>query len=136
MKWKLLILTVVAAATSLGATAAITPPDAGVESSRRADLLGGVYHNDTKKPLGSVTVTATNIASKKEKVVTTDGEGNYTFTDLEAGYYKFAFVKSGYKKVVKDKVYIRQDEAFQIDVALTPHTTYDFLPGPFSFSEY
>lgn len=136
MKWKLLVLTAVAVGASFWASARMAPPNTGGESAKKADLIGGVYNNDSKKPLGSVTVTATNIASKKEKVVTTDNDGNYTFTDLEAGHYKFVFVKSGYKKLVKDKVYIRQDEAFQIDVALTPHNTYDFLPGPFSFSEY
>ena len=136
MKWKLLLLTAIAAGTSLWASAKMSPPDIGGESAKKADLVGGVFNNETKKPVGSVTVTATNLASKKEKVVTTDTDGNYTFVDLEAGYYKFAFVKSGYKKLVKDKVLIRQDEAFQIDVALTPHSTYDFLPGPFTFSEY
>ena len=114
----------------------MAPPGVGDESAKKADLVGGVYNNDTKKPVGSVTITATHLSSKKEKVVTTDNDGNYTFSDLDAGYYKFAFVKTGYKKVVKDKVLIRQDEAFQIDVALTPHSTYDFLPGPFTFSEY
>lgn len=136
MKWKLLLLTVVAASASLLASAKMAPPGVGDESAKKADLVGGVYNNDTKKPVGSVTITATHLSSKKEKVVTTDGDGNYTFSDLDAGYYKFAFVKTGYKKVVKDKVLIRQDEAFQIDVALTPHSTYDFLPGPFTFSEY
>ncbi len=136
MKWKLLLLTAAAVGTSLWACATITPPNTGEESAKKADLIGGVYNNDTKKPVGNVTVTATNLASKKEKAVVTDNDGNYTFTDLEAGHYKFVFVKSGYKKVIKDKIYIRQDEAFQIDVAMTPHTTYDFLPGPFSFSEY
>jgi len=136
MKWKLLLLTAVAVGASLLASAKMAPPNIGGESAKKADLMGGVYNNETKKPVGSVTVTATHLSSKKEKVVITDNDGNYTFTDLEAGYYKFAFVKSGYKKVVKDKVLIREDEAFQIDVALKPHSTYDFLPGPFTFSEY
>lgn len=135
MKVKLLLLTAIAVGSSLLATANITPPGTGEESAKKSDLIGGVYHSETKKPLNSVTVTATHLSTKKEKVVSTDDDGNYTFTDLEAGLYRFVFVKSGYKKVVKDKVQIRQDEAFQIDVALAPHNTYDFLPGPFSFSE-
>ena len=70
MKWKLLLLTAVAVSASLLASAKIAPPGVGDESAKKADLVGGVYNNDTKKPVGSVTITATHLSSKKEKVVT------------------------------------------------------------------
>lgn len=135
MKLRLFFLTAFAIGASLVASASDLPPGTGDESSKRDDIVGGVYHSESKKPLSSVTITATNLASKKEKVVSTDEWGNYSFSDLEAGIYKFIFTKGGYKKVVKDKVQIRQDEAFQIDVALTPHSAYEFLPAPFTFGE-
>ena len=136
MRWKLLVLTLLAVGASIWAQANTTPPGVGEDIAKKTDLTGGVYHNDNKKPLGNVTVTALHLTSKKEKVVLTDADGNYAFTDLEAGAYKFIFAKSGYKKLVKEKVQIRQDEAFQLDIGLVPHTTYDFLPGPFTFSDY
>ena len=136
MRFRLFLLTLFALTATLAAQANITPPGTGEETARKADLMGGVYSNDSKKPLGNVTVTALHLSTKKEKVVLTDADGNYAFTDLEAGIYKFVFAKSGFKKLVKEKVQIRQDEAFQLDIALVPHTTYDFLPGPFSLSDY
>jgi len=134
MRWRLLVLTLLCVGASFWAQANITPPDDDI--AKKTDLAGGVYNNDSKKPLGNVTVTALHLSTKKEKVVLTDADGNYAFTDLEAGTYKFVFAKSGFKKLVKEKVQIRQDEAFQLDIALVPHTTYDFLPGPFSLSDY
>jgi hypothetical protein len=135
MRFRLFLLTLFALTATLAAQANITPPGNGEESARKADLMGGVYSNDSKKPLGNVTVTATHLSTKKEKVVLTDADGNYSFNDLETGVYKFVFNKSGYKKLVKDKVQVRQEEAFQMDIGLVPHSTYDFLPGPFSFSD-
>jgi hypothetical protein len=135
MRFRLFMLTLFALTATLAAQANITPPDNNAETAKKADLVGGVYSNDTKKPLGNVTITATHLSTKKEKVVLTDAEGNYSFNDLETGVYKFVFNKNGYKKLVKDKVQIRQEEGFQLDIGLTPHSTYDFLPGPFSFSD-
>lgn len=135
MKFRLFLLTLFALTATFAAQANITPPGTGEETAKKADLIGGVYSNDSKKPLSNVTVTATHLSTKKEKVVLTDADGNYAFTDLETGLYKFVFNKSGYKKMIKEKVQVRQEEGFQMDIGLTPHSTYDFLPGPFSFSD-
>lgn len=131
----MLLLTVLAIGATLWAQAEMIPPGIGDEDVRKADLMGGVYNNDSKKPLGNVTVTALHMSTKKEKVTLTDAEGNYSFTDLEAGIYRFSFTKNGYKKYIKEKVQIREDEGFQMDVGMAPHSTYDFLPGPFTFSD-
>lgn len=135
MRFRIFLLTLFALTVTLAAQANITPPNTGEESAKKAELIGGVYSNDSKKPLGNVTVTATHLSTKKEKVVLTDADGNYAFTDLETGVYRFVFNKNGYKKLIKEKVQIRQEEGFQMDIGLTPHSTYDFLPGPFTFSD-
>ena len=136
MKLKWIVLTPLAVSLSRFAGARIAaPPNTGADEAQKADLYGGVFNSETKRGLNNVTITATHLASRKEKVVQTNDDGDYTFTDLEAGTYKFVFVRSGYKKVVKDKIYIRENEAFQIDVALQPHNQYDFLPGPFFSGE-
>lgn len=136
MRFRLFLLTLFALTATLAAQANITPPGTGEETARKADLMGGVYSNDSKKPLGNVTVTATHLSTKKEKVVLTDADGNYAFNDLESGLYKFVFAKNGYKKLVKDKIQVRQEEGVQMDIGLTPHSTYDFLPGPFTLSDF
>jgi hypothetical protein len=106
------------------------------ENTKRADIAGGVHNSDSKKPLSSVSVTAFHLATKKEKIVLTDADGKYIFDDLQPGTYKFVFTKNGYKKVTKEKVITRQDEGFQMDVEMTEHSSFDFMPGPFHFSEF
>lgn len=133
MKLKFLLLTTICFFTVLAAKAGAPP--GGDEPNAKNDLAGGVYHSETKKPLGSVSVTA-YLSSKKEKSVVTDANGNYSFNDLKPGTYKFVFEKDGYKKITKDKVVIRQDEGFQMDIELSEHTSFDFMPGPFHFSEF
>jgi hypothetical protein len=107
----------------------------GEESARKADIAVGVYHQDSKKPLSSVTVTVYS-AAKKEKVVVTNGNGSYAFDDLKAGTYKFVFEKEGYKKVTRDKVFVRPDEGMQLTIEMSEHATFELLPGPLHFSDF
>jgi uncharacterized surface anchored protein len=135
MSPKLLLLTVFAVAASIFANAN-NGLGTGEENARKVDLLGGVQSTDSKKPLGSVVVTAMHLKTKKEKVVVTDANGQYTFDDLQAGTYKFIFTKNGYRKVIKEKVVIRQDEGFHMDVQMNEHSSFEFMPGPFHLSEF
>lgn len=107
----------------------------GEEGAKKSDILGGVYHHDSKKPLGSVSVTVYS-AAKKEKMVVTDDEGLYAFDDLKAGTYKFVFEKDGYKKVTKEKVLVRPDEGVQLNIEMSEHASFELLPGPFHFSDF
>jgi len=70
---------------------------------------------------------------KKEKVVITDGTGSYAFDDLKPGVYKFVFEKEGYKKVVKEKVCVKVDEGFQLDIEMLQDTATDVMPSPSHF---
>lgn len=107
----------------------------GEESAKKTDILGGVYNHNSKKPLGSVIVTA-YVADKKEKVVITNETGVYSFDDLKAGTYKFVFEKDGYKKVTKEKVVVHQDAGVQLNIEMSEHASFEFLPGPFHFSDF
>lgn len=135
MKIRLLLLTCVAALFSLCASAKNDAPCTGGETSKKNDVVGGVYNSDTKKPISNVSITA-YLSSKKEKVVLTNNNGSYAFDELKAGTYKFVFEKEGYKKVVKDKVAIRPDEGFQLNIEMEEHAVFDFMPGPFHFSDF
>jgi hypothetical protein len=68
-------------------------------------------------------------ATKKEKVVLTDGNGNYSFNDLKPGIYKLVFEKDGFKKVTKERVAIRPDEGFQLNVEMGEVEGFPILPG-------
>ncbi len=97
--------------------------------------MGAVYDNTTKKPLSNVSVTAYLVA-KKEKTVLTDLNGNYSFDDLKPGNYKFVFEKDGFKKVSKERILARVDEAFQLNIAMDEHSNFDFMPGPSQFFDF
>jgi len=134
MKYKLLLLSFSTVLISLGAKAGTTPGD-DIETIRKQDVVGGVYDNNSKKPLSNVSVTA-YLVSKKEKTVLTDSNGNYSFDDLKPGTYKFVFEKEGFKKQSKEKIISRVDEAFQLNVSMDEHSNFDFMPGPSQFFDF
>jgi hypothetical protein len=111
-----------------------SPVPADVDgTTKKNDINGGVYHNETKKPLSNVSVTAYLTSNKKEKVIVSDNNGNYAFDDLKPGTYKFVFEKDGYKKVTKEKIIIRTDEGFQLNIEMMQEKDFDFVPGAFTF---
>jgi hypothetical protein len=122
-----IVFTAVAVTTRANNT---NPPSAGTngEETRKNDIAGGVIHTDTKKPLSNVSVTAYSSA-KKEKVVYTDANGNYSFNELKAGTYKLVFEKDGLKRVTREKVVIRPDEGCQLNVEMDDEAEFQLLPG-------
>lgn len=131
MRSKLILLGCFALCAALGAKANTGTSDC-TEPSKKSDILGGVYHHDTKKPLSNVVVTAFS-GNKKEKTVLTDSNGNYSFDELKPGTYTFVFQKDGFKKVTKAGTIHREDEGLQLNVSLQEHNTFDFMPGPSIF---
>ncbi|HWI92203.1 MAG TPA: carboxypeptidase-like regulatory domain-containing protein [Flavisolibacter sp.] len=127
MKSKLFFLTIALTAAAFTASANSTDPTNG-EESKKTDITGGVVNVDTKKPIGNVSVTAYS-AAKKEKVVYTDANGNYSFDELRAGTYRLVFEKTGYKKLTKEKVLIRPDEGCQLNVEMDNEDEMQILPG-------
>jgi len=99
---------------------------------KKDDVNGNVTDADEKKPLKDVSITA-YLSSKKEKVVLTDEDGYYAFDELKPGTYKFVFEKTGYKKVVREKVIVKVDEAFQLKVEMLMEKDSDLMPSPFHF---
>jgi hypothetical protein len=132
MRLKLLLLCCFAVLASVIANAAPAPKEADGTTSKN-DINGGVFHNETKKPLSSVSVTAYLTTNKKEKVVVSDVNGNYAFDDLKPGIYKFVFEKDGYRKVTKEKIIIKTDEGFELNIAMMQEKDFDFVPGAFTF---
>jgi hypothetical protein len=133
MKRKLLLLALLFSATAFVAGANNGPGNG--EDCAKKDIGGGVVNADTRKPLSNVVVTAyTN--SKKEKAVTTDNSGNYSFNDLKPGTYKLVFEKSGFKKVTKDKVVIRGDEGSNLNIEMDEETEFPIIPGQLLFSDF
>jgi hypothetical protein len=128
MKSIILLLASVFVLGSLFASAGTDKKDPG----KKDDILGSVTSADNKKPLKDVSITA-YLSSKKEKVVITDGSGTYSFDDLKPGTYKFVFEKEGFKKVTKEKVIVKVDEGFQLDIEMPESETADVMPSPSHF---
>jgi hypothetical protein len=131
MKSKLLLLFCIALFGFTAAKATGTEPPC---NGKKNDINGSVTESENKKPVSEVNVTA-YLSLKKEKVVTTNEEGNYAFDDLKPGTYKFVFEKLGYRKIVKEKVVIKTDEAFQMNIEMIQNNDFDLVPTPFHFTD-
>lgn len=134
MKQKLLLL----ALSLLGVVAAKAgspgPGNPGPDG-KKDDINGTVIHSETRKPLKDVSVTAVLVA-KKEKVVITQDDGGFAFDELKPGTYKFIFEKAGFKRITKEKVVIKTDEAFQLNIEMIELPEFDITPSPFHFSDF
>ena len=97
------------------------------------EMSGTVLDADTKKPLRDVTITA--YTSKKEKYVLSDEYGRYGFEDLKPGTYKIVFERDGYRKVVREKIVIKADETFQMNIEMITAGSVDIMPSPFHFMD-
>ena len=107
-----------------------------VTDKRKIDEVNGViFNSENKKPLKDVTITAYSV-SKKEKAVQTDETGNFAFDELKSGTYKFVFEKAGFKKVTKEKVVIKTDETFQLNIEMIESSDLELMPSPFHFSDF
>lgn len=136
MKIRILLLTLVGILTCALAQANTGPcsapckgPGKGVE-----EVTGAVIDNETRKPLKDVTITA-YVGGKKEKYVITDELGRYGFDDLKPGTYKIVFEREGYKRVTKEKVVVRTDETFQMNIEMIGTPNFELMPSPFHFME-
>ncbi len=105
----------------------------GPGDGKKDELNGTVIHSESKKPIKDVSVTA-YLISKKEKVVVTDEGGVFAFDELKPGTYKFIFEKAGFKKITKERVVIKTDEAFQMNIEMIESNDFDIMPSPFHFA--
>jgi len=132
MKPKLLLIAI--GILGFAVAKANTEPDPSDEKGKKNDLAGIILHFESKKPLKDVMVTA-YLVSKKEKAVQTDEAGNYGFEELKAGIYKVVFEKSGYKRVTKQKIVVKTDEAFQLNIEMIESKDFDLVPSPLLFAD-
>jgi hypothetical protein len=131
MKPKFFLLTIGLLGFVMAKANSNDPKDA---KGKKEDLVGLVVHSETKKPIKDVSVTAYS-NSKKEKITLTDEEGNYSFDELRPGIYKFIFEKSGFKRVTKEKIVVKTDEAFQLNIEMIEAGDFDLMPSPLHFTD-
>src|SRR5438128_1347635 len=124
MKKKLFLLAFATLGLLVARASDGTPGD-----GKKDDVNGFVIHSETKKPLKDVSVTAYNV-SKKEKIVLTDESGSFSFDDLKPGTYRFVFEKAGFRKITREKVVIKTDEAYQLNIEMIESNDFDIMPSP------
>ncbi|MBL7743077.1 MAG: carboxypeptidase regulatory-like domain-containing protein [Chitinophagaceae bacterium] len=107
-------------------------PGSGCDKKKGDEINGLIIHAESKKPLKDVSVTA-YLVSKKEKSSVTDDDGSYSFDELKPGTYRFVFEKAGFKRVTKERVVIKTDEAFQLNIEMIENRDSDLMPSPFHF---
>lgn len=125
---KLLLSGVLFLGGFLAARAANTDP----ADRKKEDVNGTVVHAESKKPLRDVTVTA-YLLSRKEESGSTDETGGYAFNALRPGVYKLVFEKAGFRKVTRDKVVVKADETFQLNIEMIENYPNELVPSPFHF---
>jgi hypothetical protein len=106
----------------------------GKEKKEDPDMNGMVITVEGKKPIKDVYVTAYN-ATKKEKIAVSDINGNFNLSDLRPGTYKFVFEKDGFKKVVREKIVLKTNEDYQLNIEMAEEEAFfDLMPSPLRFS--
>ncbi len=108
----------------------------GPGNGSKDEMNGVVVHAESKKPLKDVSITAYVGNSKKEKIVISNELGGFSFDELKPGVYKFVFEKTGFKKVTRDKVVIKTDETFQLQIEMIEMGDYEIMPSPFNISGF
>jgi hypothetical protein len=135
MKPKLLLLSLGVFALGFANAKSNTEPGPGLCKGKKNELAGMVVHGENKKPIKDVNVTA-YLTTKKEKAVFTDEVGAYAFDELKPGTYKFVFEKAGFKKVTKEKVVVKTDEAFQLNIEMIESKDIDLSPSALHFADF
>ena len=106
----------------------------GKNKKDNADMTGIILQSETGKPLKDVNITAYS-NSKKEKVTTSDANGNFMLVDLKPGIYNFVFQKDGFEKIVREKVVLKINEGYQLTIQMSEEENiFDMMPSPLRFS--
>ena len=94
------------------------------------DLNGFVVAAETGKPIKDVSITA-YCSSKKEKSVMSSASGSFSMADLKPGVYKFVFQKDGYEKVVREKMVLKTNEGYQLNIQMfEEENVFNLMPFP------
>lgn len=111
---RLLLFTLLFSALTFSASAN-NKPDPGTSG---IDLSGEVTDADNKKPLSNVTISIISHETKEKKQIVTDNYGGFSCSDIKAGFYKLIFQRDGYKKLVKEKVFLKEDSNLGLSIQM------------------
>ena len=90
-----------------------------VAQSFRGGIVGTVSDVSGASVAGAQ-VTATNTGTGLARQATTDGNGNYTFTELPLGTYSITVVKQGFRTETATNIQVAVEGPQRANVSLTP----------------
>ncbi|MGB8773288.1 MAG: TonB-dependent receptor, partial [Terriglobales bacterium] len=90
-----------------------------VAQSFRGGIVGTVS-DVSGASVADAQVTATNSGTGLVRQATTDGNGNYTFTELPLGTYSVTVVKQGFRTETATKIQVAVEGPQRANVTLTP----------------
>jgi 5-hydroxyisourate hydrolase-like protein (transthyretin family) len=106
----------------------------GKDKKEDPDMNGFILEAETGRPMKDVNITAYS-NTKKEKATTSNANGSFALTDLKPGVYKFVFQKEGFEKVIREKITLKLNEAYQMNVQMSEEENiFDMMPSPLRFS--
>ncbi len=112
MKQFLRLIQVFAAVVLLGALGAHSA------HAQTAARLTGTVKDQSGGTVAGATVTLTNQATNVNRVVKSDGEGNYLFALVDAGTYKLTVEHDGFKKNIQSNITLEVNQNARLDVFL------------------
>lgn len=88
----------------------------------RADsvIVGAVVNAVDRKPMPDVVVIASSPALTEERLILTDGQGQYRFPQLPPGTYTLRFDKVGFRLFTRPELQLRPDRTLRVNVELLP----------------
>src|SRR5437667_10178752 len=81
-------------------------------------LLRGTVTDSTGAVVPGATVTMTNVATTVAEKRTTDGSGQYLFTDLKPASYTATVELAGFKKLIRENIVLRVGHQRDLDLKL------------------
>src|ERR1700736_6038539 len=92
----------------------------GAVSSAQTATVNGVVTDSSQAVIASATVSITNLETGIRRDTRTNETGNYTFTLLPVGRYKFSVAMPGFSTQSLPEVKVDVDQVVRLDFALKP----------------
>ncbi|HSY90563.1 MAG TPA: TonB family protein, partial [Candidatus Binatus sp.] len=80
--------------------------------------LGGTVTDASGAVVGNVSITITNVATRRAILLTTDKVGQFTAKDLESGNYDVAATANGFKTTIVKDVEVNAGKAARLNIRL------------------
>src|SRR6202011_2575472 len=86
--------------------------------AQTSSRFSGTVKDSSGGTVSGAAVTLTNQATNVSRTTTSDSEGGYLFPAVEAGVYRLAVERTGFKKVIQNDITLEINQNGRLDVTL------------------